>query len=190
MSLDPSEDVRGPTDAEIEAGERRRGSPDRRHYTPRQRVWLWLGRGGGYRDVWLLVVTFFVWLSFQSLKENRVEATLGACTKSNEQTAALNELTTALQGLVLASAALPGDKPTPTSDPIDPTKWRTITAGPLSEQLTRQFPGIPTAQQRLDQARANADKLEARKVTPRDCGYEVDLVRGDVGPTPTPSSSP
>jgi hypothetical protein len=185
MSLDPSDDP-GVTPDELEPVERRTGEPDRRRST-RERFWLWFGfgHGRGYRDIWLLVITFFVWQSFGTLKDNRIDATRVACTKSNEQTAALNGLATALQVLVLSGAALPGDRPSPSTS-TDPSKWTTLKPGPLSMQLERQYPDLPTAQERLERAKANAGTLESKKVTPRNCQYDVDLIRGDATPTPAP----
>lgn len=204
MSLDPSED-HGPTPEELEdEDERRTGVPDRRHYTPRERVWLWFGRGGGYRDLWMVVITGLVLFAVKAnsdrvddnkaalgaIQANRVDQTRSACAKTNEVIDSVNGLASALERLVISGAALPGDQPSPGSDPV---KWKTLKPGPLSLQLEHQFPTLPTAQKRLDQAQANATKIEDAKAAGRDCEAEVRAIAkaaAVASRTPSPSPSP
>lgn len=127
-----------------------------------------------------------------AIQRNRIEQTRTNCLKQGEIARGTNRLGTVLQTLLLAGAALPGDTPGPLKV-TKPSDWRTLKPGPLSRQLEATLPGFPTAQQRLDLARANAKQIADVAVKPRNCKREVERVRRSGQPkhkgkaTPTPS---
>jgi hypothetical protein len=168
------------------------------------RLQSWWGQGRGYRDIWLLAICIAIYFAFQAnadqdqaIQQQRVEATALSCAKFNEGANATNAEFTVLQALVISGAALPGDTTKPAGEK-NPTKWKSIEPGPLSDQLAQQFPGFPDAQERLKNAEASADKLEEKKVALRGCEGEVkklvELINEEAGievsPVPIPTQVP
>ena len=136
-----------------------------------------------YRDFWLFAISVVVLLAISTnsqqtediqktqaaVQTSRLEALMASCLKSNENTTAINDAFLVIQNLIMAGAALPGDKPVPNGPPVE---WEKIIPGPLSASIGRTLPGFPEPTERLTNAKENAAKLNAKKVSLRDCDAE------------------
>lgn len=149
-------------------------------------VWAFVWQHKLYRDFWLICITFVLVLALKAnsdqtndIQANRIEATKASCQKYNELAGSNNESIAYIENLILSGAVLPGDEPSP-ADAL-PADWESIKAGPLSNQLSEQFPDFPTAQERLERAQTQASGLADTKVGPRDCAAEVEAVRNAGG---------
>ena len=147
--------------------------------------WWWSPEGGrGYRDVWLIIITglclYAVILNgdrVDDINKTRADNLALSCKKSNENSAGINGLSTALQKIIVGGALLPGDVPSPKSD--NPLDWKTIEEGPLSGQIQTLAEDFPDATARLESAKKDAQTLEDQEVAARDCDKEVQTVQSN-----------
>lgn len=149
----------------------------------KSRLRNWWGPGRGYRDLWLFLISFFVFLAVSEnsqqtdyIQESRISQTLTSCEKANESIASSNLAWTTLQRIVLTSQLNPGDKPLPEGED-DPFKWTGIENGPLSQQIRRSIPGFPDGTERLRRANDQIAELEKNKIVQRNCEAEVEAVK-------------
>ena len=147
-----------------------------------RRFWAFVWQHKLYRDFWLICITGLVVVALASnqtqtddIQANRIEATETSCKKYNELAGSNNASISYIENLILSGAVLPGDEASPAG--VKPADWTSIKAGPLSKQLSAQFPDLPTAEERLANAQEQASGLADTKVSPRDCEAEVDAVR-------------
>lgn len=163
----------------------------RERWSDRVKGWMtvpaWVWHHKIYRDVWLIVITFFVWQAAQANKDrvddiqtSRIEATANSCRKSNENTLAVNAEFTFIQTLILQGAVFPGDETLPKGE-ANPLKWTGMIPGPLSLSFQKQFPDFPSPDQRFKDSEHRAKALGARKVSLRDCKAELESVRAQNG---------
>lgn len=147
------------------------------------RLVFWWGPGRGYRDIWLLIITIFVYIAVHntanqtnSIQQNRISQVADSCKKSNQTTIAVNDAFRTLQLLVVAGSAAPGDIPMPRGE-INPLKWTYIKAGPLSKTVSRTIPGYPGPTARLKLAKRQAATLNSKKVPLRNCKAEIAAIK-------------
>lgn len=145
-----------------------------------KRLWIYFLRAR--QDLWLLAITglvlYALWQNTNTVDDidrNRLEATRIRCERSNENTIAINQVATAIQKVIVASAVLPGDRPEPPGS--DPSAWVRIEPGPLSESLARTLPELPEPTLRLRAAQDTAQTIEDVKASPDDCQAEVTAAR-------------
>lgn len=149
----------------------------------RARLAYWWGPGRGYRDVWIFISTGLVLLALvlnqdrvDDIQQSRSDLTSSTCAKDNETITRVNETFRYIQGIIVGGSALPGDFIDPAGEE-NPLKWRSIDPGPLSQQIQKQFPAFPSAQQRFEKSKDRAAELEEKKVAQRDCAAEVKAVQ-------------